>query len=363
MATLKNSHINDSGYLRVPRGTTGQRSNNPEGALRYNTDKGAVEYYSTLHNTAWQDFTIPWYTRQIVTAGYVMGGYKNSVVWKNVNRTDHSTDTSVDLGDLLDRTGNYKAGAVGLDRAFYFGTTNAHNASGNITSGFSMRTDTAFACQAGSNTANSRGHMGAIFKEHLATWITGGGDASVERFDTITEIMYARPGLSTTGGQGGATAGGPWGISAENYGTWYMGEGYSSTVYCWNFQFASETLLSRSGTQPGYHFQQKSIASKLVHGYAGNNGSWAGGYTYRRTNHLTDTTASGSYMNKAYTNCGEENYTLGNDKSYMLGQYNGLQNNLAAKFVYATETQTQGASSMEPKGPAGRSSGFGSWRA
>jgi hypothetical protein len=127
MATLKNSHINDSGYLRVPVGTTGQRSNNPTGALRYNTDKGAVEYYSTLHNTAWQDFTIPWYTRQIVTAGYVMGGYKSSAVWKNVNRTDHSTDTSTDLGDLLDRTGNYKAGAVGLDRAFYFGTTNRHS--------------------------------------------------------------------------------------------------------------------------------------------------------------------------------------------------------------------------------------------
>jgi hypothetical protein len=225
-----------------------------------------------------------------------------------------------------------------------------------------MRTDSAFTTQGGSNMGVSRGHMGAVYKEHLSTWITGGGATSVERFDTITEMFHTRPGLNTTAGQGGSTAGGPWGTSAENYGTWYMGEGYTTQNLCWNFTFASETLLLRPGTQPGDHFQQKNISSKLVHGYIGNNGSWAGGYTYRRTNHLTDTTASGSFMNKAYTNCGEENYTLGNDKSYMLGQYNGLQNNLSAKFIYASETQTTGGSTMEPKGPAGRSSGFGAWR-
>ena len=362
MATLKNTSLSSTGYLRVPVGTSAQRSGTTQGSLRYNTDTSTIEYYSTLHNSAWQDFTIPWYTRQIVVAGYVLGGYKSSAVWRNVNRVDHSNDTATDLGDLLARAGNYKSGAVGLDRAFYFGTTNAHNASGNITTGFSMRTDSAFTTQGGSNMGVSRGHMGAVYKEHLSTWITGGGSDTVERFDTVTEMMQTRPGLNTTAGQAGATAGGPWGTSAENYGTWYMGEGYSGTTYCWNFTFASETLLARPGTQPGDHFQQKNISSKLVHGYIGNNGSWAGGYTYRRTNHLTDTTTSGSYMNKAYSNCGEENYTLGNDKSYMLGQYNGLQNNLSAKFVYASETQTTGASSMEPKGPAGRSSGFGAWR-
>jgi hypothetical protein len=362
MATLKNTSLSSTGYLRVPVGTSAQRSGTTQGSLRYNTDTSTIEYYSTLHNSDWQDFTIPWYTRQIVVAGYVMGGYKSSAVWRNVNRTDHSNDTSTDLGDLLARSGNYKSGAVGLDRAFYFGTTNAHNASGNITTGFSMRTDSAFTTQGGSNMGVSRGHMGAVYKEHLSTWITGGGATSVERFDTITEMFHTRPGLNTTAGQGGSTAGGPWGTSAENYGTWYMGEGYTTQNLCWNFTFASETLLLRPGTQPGDHFQQKNISSKLVHGYIGNNGSWAGGYTYRRTNHLTDTTTSGSFMNKAYTNCGEENYTLGNDKSYMLGQYNGLQNNLSAKFIYASETQTTGGSTMEPKGPAGRSSGFGAWR-
>ena len=97
MATLKNSHINDSGYLRVPRGTTGQRSGNPEGALRYNTDKGAVEYYSTLHNTAWQDFTIPWYTRQIVWLG-----------------TDNSTIGNAKLYQTKTQRAQYSHGKFGL---------------------------------------------------------------------------------------------------------------------------------------------------------------------------------------------------------------------------------------------------------
>ena len=46
---------------------------------------------------------------------------------------------------------------------------------GNITTGFSMRTDSAFTTQGGSNMGVSRGHMGAVYKEHLSTWITGGG--------------------------------------------------------------------------------------------------------------------------------------------------------------------------------------------
>ena len=60
--------------------------------------------------------------------------------------------------------------------------------------------------------------------------------------------------------------------------------------------------------------------------------------------------------------CGEENYTMGNDHQYMLGQYNGLQNNLSWRFNYATEQGFQGGASMEPKGKAGASSGTCAWR-
>lgn len=46
MAQLKNTVIADTGYVRLPRGTTAQRpSNPPEGAVRFNTDLGYTECY------------------------------------------------------------------------------------------------------------------------------------------------------------------------------------------------------------------------------------------------------------------------------------------------------------------------------
>lgn len=47
MATLKNSSINDSGFLKIPAGTTSQRPSNPLiGDFRYNTDETAFEVYN-----------------------------------------------------------------------------------------------------------------------------------------------------------------------------------------------------------------------------------------------------------------------------------------------------------------------------
>ena len=334
------------------------------GVVRYNTEKSKVEFYTTEYNGKWEDFTVPWLYRSVITNGYILGGYKSGVTYKRVNRTVAATDVTTDLGDLLDRTFNYKAGAVGLDRIFVFGSGNAHNASSNLTTGFSSRTETAFTPQSRSHMANARGHMGTVFKEHYYTWIMGGNRGEIERFSTTTEMMVTAsiPGNPSYGGQGGATAGGPWGITChENYGILYSGEGSGGGVGQWNLEFATETLTTRSGTHAGQHFQQKSIQSKLVNGYAGNEGSWRGGYQYRRTNFVTNSTTNAG-ISKAYTNCGEENYTMGQDHQYMLGQYNGLQNNLSAKFVYATEVQTTGASSMQPSGIPGTSSGIGGWR-
>lgn len=46
MATLKNTDINDTGFLEVPRGTTSQRPTSPvAGAFRYNTEYNLLEYF------------------------------------------------------------------------------------------------------------------------------------------------------------------------------------------------------------------------------------------------------------------------------------------------------------------------------
>ena len=55
MATLKNTTINDTGYLGFPVGTTAQRPGSPTaGMARYNTDLGAVEFYTT--SSGWVPF-------------------------------------------------------------------------------------------------------------------------------------------------------------------------------------------------------------------------------------------------------------------------------------------------------------------
>lgn len=47
MATLKNSIINDTGFLTLPAGTTAQRPDNPvAGMVRFNTTLGYAEVYT-----------------------------------------------------------------------------------------------------------------------------------------------------------------------------------------------------------------------------------------------------------------------------------------------------------------------------
>jgi len=53
VATLKNTTLSDTGFLRLPVGTTGQRPSPAAGQFRYNTTTGAVEIYTAGANI-WQ---------------------------------------------------------------------------------------------------------------------------------------------------------------------------------------------------------------------------------------------------------------------------------------------------------------------
>ena len=59
MATLKNTKINDTGFLRLPKGTEAQRPANPEvGMMRFNTDHSEVERYDSIRDF-WISFNEP----------------------------------------------------------------------------------------------------------------------------------------------------------------------------------------------------------------------------------------------------------------------------------------------------------------
>ena len=90
-------------------------------------------------------------------------------------------------------------------------------------------------------------------------------------------------------------------------------------------------------------------------------GTYNGGYNYRRWN-LTNDTQNGT-VSKPRQNMGEENYSLGQDWQYMIGEYNGGgQNNGCHKFYYQTDTGTADPSGLAPTAHAGQSSGHCGWR-
>ena len=60
----------------------------------------------------------PYRWRQILTTGYMLGGYKNSAVWSNVNRIVNSTDTATNLGDGNIDNNHYKAGFTGYNKSY-----------------------------------------------------------------------------------------------------------------------------------------------------------------------------------------------------------------------------------------------------
>ena len=50
MANLKNTQIDDTGFLQLPSGTTAQRPNDPQEGMRYNTELNYSEWYDEEYN-------------------------------------------------------------------------------------------------------------------------------------------------------------------------------------------------------------------------------------------------------------------------------------------------------------------------
>ena len=124
------------------------------------------------------------------------------------------------------------------------------------------------------------------------------------------------------------------------------------------FVFATESQSSSSVA--GAHGQQKGISSKLTYLYNGNEGDYAGGNNLRRWSVATETNVGN--VGKPITNCGEEDFDMGQDRQFMLGNYNGEQNNRSWRFNYATDSGYEGSSTMQSKGVPGRSSAYSAQR-
>jgi len=288
--------------------------------------------------------------KQIINYAFTACGYKSSAPWKSVHRTVASTDQTTNLGDLMQYAGSYVSGGCSLNILYIWGASNSFAGTTTQTAACNMFTATSYTLTSSMNMMVSRNDSCTVFKEAEFAWISGGGSTSVDKYDYTTETMRTSTfsgGIPGWDGQSGDS-----GFSDQHYGYW----GYSGSTQ--KITYATDTFASH--TQFWHYGQQKGMSSKVRKGYTGNEGSYNGGYNLRRWYFPTDTNIGN--VSKPQPNCGEENFTMGQDHQYMLGNYDGVQNNENWKYVYSTDTGTANVAGLSPTAHAGQSSGNCGWR-
>lgn len=284
--------------------------------------------------------------RQVITTGYILAGYRNSSPWTSVNRTAHSTDTTVDLGGQLNNSTAYPGGMCDDTFAYVLKANNTVGGNSSQTNRYSMRTETS---QIGPSAPYNVGNAGTIMHQEQtrAYGAPADGNNAIMRFQFSTQTWLSSIGKAC--GNSGQT------MSAIYHETKGFHYGDDNGV---KLTFATEAQACSPCN--GVHGQQKGISSKLNYLYAGNEGNYSGGYNLRRFSVATESNVGN--VSKPIGNSGEENFDMGQAHQYMVGMYNGEQNNRAWRFNYATDSGYEGGGSMQSKGVPGRSSAYSAYR-
>lgn len=317
----------------------GNRTVASDGITPYNSsaDPGSPVtgqmYFNTANNnmrhwdgTKWMDVSIGntgFKYRTIITKTYVLGGYQNGSPWRNVNRVPLSTDTYTNLGDQIVYSASYIQGAPSKTTCWVFSAANAHSTPSVNVVGMTIATEAARAANSANYMWSSRQDAGVAFKETEYTYVMSGGN--MDRMNFTTETC-SNPGLGIIGN---GTGGGVQGISDENVAVIYN-DGSSQMI-----NFATSQILT-AAQAAGSNNQQKPISSKTGVGYGGNEGTYNGGYNYRKWEFTFN--GYSQTVPRPYGNIGEDNYSMGQDHEYMHGEYDGAQNNNGHKFYYTTDS-------------------------
>jgi hypothetical protein len=362
---ISGSLTSDRVVNRPPKGVRASRPSSPLSGSLYLEESNSGSFlmlYTGVSNIndGWEQIaaqeTIPiaFRYRQVLTYSYLAGGYKDSSPWRNVHKTTNSTSQTTHVGELLDYPASYTSGACNKTILFIW-SVNENNAfkgpdtvDGYRTSAINMFNDTNYAHQTKFNTGIARSDVATMQKETEFAYLISGGSATIEKFNLSNESYISGFGVSSINDSAGGAA-----FFDESFGyAWTSGAAIK-------FNFSNET--PSSSTQWGVHQQQKGISSKVGKGYCGNEGSYNGGYNLRRWSNATDTNIGN--VSKPHANCGEENFAMGQDWQYMLGNYDGTgQNNTSWQLIYATDTGSNAIVGLAPRVNAGTSSGHCGWR-
>lgn len=322
-----------------------------------------------------------WRYRTTLTHGYIAAGYKGSNPWRSVNKTWHQTDITVYCGEQIDRAVAYVDGTFSDHNAYVHGTANGSlGGAGTSTSSYSLFNgvnrqarshafsmfgsatapygyqgydpkneglqygdQTSLGGHGGWDLSGSRGNHGCASTQiNNCGYIYGGSTAVTNKMHFPSEVMYATTGSPVTWGATDA-------IGGETR-AYILGN--SNTAYNYYMNFSNDSFAAwayNGGTSDG---NNKSLMSKYGHFYAG-----TGGNTDTRRWKFNDSTTTFIVGLTKLGNFGEENQQMGQDWGYMVGQYNGQQNNWTTKTTYSTDVEQTLGFAAQPKGHYGTSSG------
>ena len=331
--------------LSFPSSTSsGTRYISPNGGMYVYDGYSWVSNGQDINPSPWNNTFL---YRTIYTRGYMHCGYQNSSLWRNTNRTIHASDTTVNLGDMMDNVANYMDGGFSDFNTYVFDDSGSFQGSSTFVSSMNMITESLRTHNNNWNMSVSRQDLKCLMNPGLtAIYATGGGNSSTDKLCTVTDTQIG--GIGNSGNSGG-TVGGLSGF----YGQYYGIVGSNGTSGSLNFStetWATGTWSWSSNTDG----QPKGLSSKWGLGY-NSNGSYAGTSTYYKFN---DTTGSNISSFGRPESCGEENCEIGQDWGYTIGSYNGsAQTNNSTKTYYTTDSCVALGSNGQPKGHGGASSG------
>ena len=277
-----------------------------------------------------------------ITRGYTCCGYRGGNSRRNVNRLVHATYTQTNLGDLSNWSGAYIDGKPNTSFTGYiFATGNSWDATTNQVSKINMNTES----NAGAATAMAatRNRATSMCRDFMFAYVHGGGNSSqLVKYNLSTEANSR----STTHPDG--TQNNPSGGQGATVG-WIRGGGARA------FNFSTETFYAWTDS-PGTDGSNKTLSSR--NGFAYWNTS--GGYRTSSDWHVRDSYNGGrrASVSKNGMTTGEESMHTGNEYGFIVGQYDGSQNNNGYLFTYASHS-FQRDSRMDSLGTSGRASAAG----
>jgi hypothetical protein len=325
--------------------TTGQEFIASNGRMYWYDSTGWTTRSSDINPDP--QFANPFKYRTIYSRGYVAGGYQNTSPWRNVNRTVHYTDTTTNLGDIMDTAAAYTDGSYSDYYQYIYAANASWPGTGTYTAAINMTNETsrthlsAFDLK---SSAGGYGDVGVIINSNLTmAWILS-DQTAIDKHNLVNETMYY------------AGAGGSCGTAGDFICTWYgQYYGWVKHNYAGNrnhkIDYSTDTWSS-AGLTVGTDGWGKALPTKEGWAYVKNGGNIVSG-TYK----VNDTTGANIRTDLNFPEtCGEENFQTGQQWGYSLGNYNGAQNNNTHKITHSTDSIVTMGSSTQPQGHGGMSS-------